>query len=87
LEDEIRLTADAQRLVGLINRMRLFAPENVITEADAVIKALIEIALKPGVELRRLAVEALSKSPDPDSLRNFSIVCQADLDNVRRSLV
>jgi hypothetical protein len=87
LEDEIKLNADVQRLVGLINRMRLFAPKGVITEADAVIRALIEISLKPGVELRQLAKEALSRSPDPDSLRNFSIVCQADLDNVRRTLV
>ena len=50
------------------------------------IRAIVKIALKPGVELRQLATEALSKIPDPDPLRAFSLVCRADLDKVRKTM-
>jgi hypothetical protein len=52
-----------------------------------VLKAIVEISLKPGVELRQLAKQALSKSLDPDPLLAFSLVCRADLDNVHRTVV
>jgi hypothetical protein len=87
IHDEIVLTGDEQRLVGLINRMRLFAPADVVDTAEAVLRAIVEIALKPRVELRQLATEALSKSPDPDPLLAFSLVCRADLDKVRKTMV
>lgn len=83
--DEISLTNDVQRLIGLINRMRLFAPRDVIDAAEAVLRALAEIALKPRVEFQQLAKEALSKSLDPDPLLKFSSICRADLDNVRKT--
>ncbi len=85
--DEIALGGDEQRLVGLINRMRLFARSDVICGAEAVLKAILEISLKPSIELRQLASRALSKSLDPDPLQEFSLVCRADLDNVRRTTV
>ena len=74
-------------MIGLVNRMRLFAPPNVVSGAEAVIRAIVEIALKPSIELRQLAKEALSKSPKPDPLLAFSEICRADLDGVRRSAV
>ena len=80
--DEIALGGDEQRLIGLINRMRLFAPPDVVGGAEAVLRAIVEILLKPSVELRQLAKEALSKSLDPDPLLRFSSICRADLDNV-----
>lgn len=83
--DEITLTADTQRLAGLVHRMRLFASHEVIAGADAVIKSIIEISLKPGVEIRQLAKESLSKSLDPDPLLAFSSLCRADLDNIHRT--
>jgi hypothetical protein len=83
--DELAMTADAQRLVGLINRMRLFAPPHVIAGAEAVIRALIEISLKPAIELRQLAKDSLSKSLDPDPLLAFSSMCRADLDDIHRT--
>jgi HAMP domain-containing protein len=86
VRDEIALNAEEQRLIGLVNRMRLFAPPSVVAGAEAVLKAIIEIALKPGVNVRQLAKEALSKNPEPDSLQAFSQVCRADLDNVRRTM-
>ena len=85
--DEISLGADVQRLIGLINRMRLFAPPDVVGGAEAVLRAIVEILLKPSVELRQLAKEALSKSLDPDPLLTFSSICRTDLDNVHRTVV
>ena len=86
VHDEITLGGDQQHLIGLANRMRLFAPPNVIDEAEAVIKGLIEILLKPSVDLRKLAVAELSKNPGSDLLLPFSLACRADLDNVSRIL-
>ncbi len=87
VRDEIALGGDEQRLIGLINRMRLFAPPDVVKSAEAVLKAIVEISLKPGIEVRRLAKEALSESLDPDALLSFSLICHADLDNVLRTTV
>ena len=83
--DEIALSGDEQRLIGLINRMRFFATPKVVATAEAVLRAIVEISLKPSVELRQLAIEVLSKRLDPDPLLEFSLVCRADLDSVRRT--
>jgi hypothetical protein len=83
--DEIELSGDEQRLIGLINRMRFFAPANVIATAEGVLRAIVEISLKPSVELRELATEALTKSLDPDPLLKFSLVCRADLYGLHRT--
>ena len=85
--DEIVLSDDERRLIGLMNRMRLFAPTEVVDGAEAVLRAIVEILLKPSIELRQLAKEALSKSLDPDPLLAFSSICRADLDNVHRTVV
>jgi len=85
--DEILLGGDEQHMIGLINRMRLFAPTVVVEGAEAVLRAIVEILLKPSIELRQLAKEALSKTLDPDPLLAFSSICRADLDNVHRTLV
>ena len=85
--DEIVLSGDLQRMIELINRMRLFAPTDVVDGAEAVVRAIVEISLKPSIELRQLAREAWSKSLDPDPLLAFSSVCRADLDNVHRTVV
>ena len=85
--DEIALTGDEQRMIGLINRMRLFAPTDVVNGAEAVLRAIVAIMLKPSIELRQLAKESLSKSLDPDPLLVFSSICRADLDSVHRTVV
>ena len=51
-QDKIVLGDAEQRAIGLINRMRLFASPEVVAEAEAVLKAIIEIYLKPGIDLR-----------------------------------
>jgi hypothetical protein len=85
VRDEILLGGEEQRLIGLINRMRLFAPPDVVKSAEAVLRAIVEISLRPGIEIRRLAKEALSDSLDPDALVAFSLICRADLDKVFRT--
>jgi hypothetical protein len=85
--DEIVPGGDEPRLIGLINRMRLFAPPEVVGEAENVLRVIIEISLKPSIELRQLAKEALSRGLDPDPLLAFSSTCRADLDSVRRTTV
>jgi hypothetical protein len=85
--DEIALGGDEQHLIGLINRMRLFAPPDVVGAAEAVLRAIVEISLKPSIKLRQLATQALSKGLDPDPLMAFSSICRADLDNVGRKVL
>jgi hypothetical protein len=84
--DEIELGGDEQRMIGFLNRMRLFAPASVVDGAEAVLHAIVEISLKPSVELRQLANDTLSKHLDPDPLLAFSSICRADLDDVHRTV-
>jgi hypothetical protein len=85
--DEILLGGDEQRLLGLTNRMRLFAPPDIIAAAEAVLKAIVEIALKPRVEVRELAKEALLRNIDPDPLLKFSQLSRTNLDNIHKNMV
>jgi hypothetical protein len=86
LSDGFSLGGDEQHLIGLVNRMRLFAPPNVIEEAEAVIRGVIEISLKPSVDLRKLTMADLSRNPASDLLLPFSLASRADLDNVYRMI-
>src|SRR5258705_12377957 len=51
LHDGFTLDADGQHLVGLANRMRLFAPPNLIAETEAVMRRPIEISPNPSPDL------------------------------------
>ena len=73
------LRGDEQRLIGLANRMRLFAPGNVIDEAERVIRGIVEISLQPSVDLRKLTVAELSNDREYDLVLPFSLACRADL--------
>ena len=84
--DGVALGGDEQHLIGLINRMRLFAPPDVVAGAEAVVRAIVEISLGPSVELCQLAQQALDRSPEPDPFRRFSLICRADLDRVRHTV-
>jgi hypothetical protein len=86
VHDGITLNGDEQHLIGLANRMRLFAPPNVIDEAEVVIRGLIEISLKPSLDLRKLAIAELSKNPHSDLLLSFSLACRTDLDNTYQTV-
>ena len=61
LSGGLTLGGDEQYLIGLANRMRLFAPPNVVGEAEAVIRGVIKISLEPSLDLRKLTMADLSK--------------------------
>jgi hypothetical protein len=86
VSDGFTLEGNEQHLIGLANRMRLFAPPKVVQESDAVIRGIIEISLKPSVDLRKLTMADLSKNP-ADLLLPFSLASRADLDNVYRTVL
>jgi hypothetical protein len=82
----LTLGGDEQHLIGLANRMRLFAPPNVVQQAESVIRAIIEISLQPSVDVEKLTMADLSKNPDSDLLLPLSVACRGDLDNVYRTI-
>jgi hypothetical protein len=84
ISDNLSWTRDEQHLIGLINRMRLFAPAHVIAEADKVIRTLVEISLEPRVDLHELAQASLTDRTAPDLLLDFSLATLSDLENVTR---
>ncbi len=57
VSDEMSVGSDEQRLIGLINRMRLFAPLNVVGGAEAVLRAIVGIALDLPVGSRQRAAK------------------------------
>jgi hypothetical protein len=50
VHEELTLSVDEQHLVGLANRMRLFAPPTVIHEAEAVMLATSPVAAKSAMD-------------------------------------
>ena len=82
-----RLDVDEQHLIGLANRMRLFAPQSVIEQAEAVIKEIVELSLKPGMDVRKLTLEEVAKRRHSDPLLPFSLASRSDLDNIYRTIL
>jgi hypothetical protein len=54
--------------------------------AEAALRGIVGSLLKPSIDLRQLAKQALSKSIE-DPLPAFSSICRADLDNLHRTVV
>jgi hypothetical protein len=75
VSDGLRLDSDEHHLLGLANRMRLFAPR------------IVELSLKPGKDVRKLTVEDVAKNRDSDPLLPFSLASRSDLDNVYRTIL
>jgi hypothetical protein len=84
ITDNLSWTRDEQHLIGLINRMRLFAPPAVITEAETVIRTLVGISLQPKRDLNELAKTTFTDRSVPDLLLRFSLASQADLKDIYR---
>jgi hypothetical protein len=85
---DIALGAEEQRLFGLANRIRLFAPPKVIEEAEKLVRLIIEVSLKPRVDLRAAAGEALAARANPlqNPLLPLSRACQEDLESLERAV-
>jgi hypothetical protein len=65
VSEGVRLDADEQHLIGLANRMRLFAPRSVIEQAEAVIRKTVDLSRKPSMDVRKLTVEKWPKGVTP----------------------
>jgi hypothetical protein len=81
-----KLNGEEQHLIGVLNRMRLFAPPAIVDNADAVIRRIIEISLQPSLDLKKHTVVDMAKNRDSDLLLPFSQACRVDLDNVYRTI-
>ncbi len=79
-EDGLTIDREKQQLFGMLQRIKLFAPASVVSEADRVVRTLIEIALRPKIEMSD-AVK-LAQSNQPDLLASFSKASRADLDSL-----
>ncbi len=82
VEEGLTLGQDKQQLIGVLQRMRLFAPPVVIAEADKVLQSIVEIALQPVIDLRGLTAADLAKRREANILEAFSTVCRSDLDGL-----
>jgi hypothetical protein len=83
--DGLAADGEEQRLIGLVNRMRLFAPPKVIDEAEAVIEGIFRIALEPSLDLGRITLDEVTERRKANLLLPLSIACRADLDELYRS--
>ena len=81
-EDGLTLGQDKHQLLGILQRMRLFAPPSVIAEADKVLGAIMEVAMQPQFDFRQLTVADLTERRAATVLDAFSTVCRADLDGL-----
>jgi hypothetical protein len=81
-EEGLSLGQDKQQLVGVLQRIRLFAPPAVVVEAERVMRAIVEIALQPVIDFRGLTAAELAERRQSNILDDFSTVCRADLDNL-----
>jgi hypothetical protein len=59
VSDGLKLDGDGQHLIGLANRMRLFAPPTIIDKVEAVIKEIVKLSHRPGKDV----TESGSSSP------------------------
>ena len=64
-------------LYSLVSKLKLFAPDDVILQADEVMRRIIHIYAGPSQDLSLL--EKQVEQPDFDILRRFSEACRRDL--------
>jgi hypothetical protein len=88
MEESARLFSDALtheledaskfvRLYSLVNKLRLFAPVDVLSAADEVMRSILAIYARPAKDLKALTTQA--DQQDLDILRRFADVCRKDL--------
>jgi hypothetical protein len=81
-EEGLTLGQDKHQLIGVLERIRLFAPAVVVTEAEQVLQAIVEIALQPVIDFRDLTAAELAERRETNVLEAFSTVCRSDLDDL-----
>lgn len=70
--------ADLVHIVGLLNRLRLFAPDEVVRDAEAILVTIVSIYEGPSVSAAR-GIE-LARTEFSEPLRRFAEHCRRDLD-------
>ncbi len=85
-EEGLSLGQDKQQLIGVLQRIRLFAPPAVVVEAEKVLHGIMEIALQPVFDFRGLTAADLAARRESNVLDAFSMVCRTDLDGVSRQI-
>jgi len=81
-EDGLTLGNDKQQLLGVLQRIRLFAPPDVVSEADKVVQKIVEISWQPLLDFRALTAADLAERRNSNVLDPFTTACRSDLDNV-----
>jgi hypothetical protein len=81
-QEGLTLGQDQQQLIGVLQRIRLFAPPAVIAEADKVLQSIVEVALQPVINFRSLTAADLAERRESNVLEAFSTVCRRDLDGL-----
>jgi hypothetical protein len=64
------------RLYAMIGKLRLFAPAYIVSEAEGVMRQIIEIYERPNLDFR---AHQKSQPESVDILREFSEICRKDL--------
>jgi hypothetical protein len=82
VEDGITFGQDKQQLVGVLERIRLFAPPEVVVEAEQVLQSILEIALQPVIDFHGITADDMAKRRESNVLQGFSKVCRSDLDGL-----
>ncbi len=81
-EEGLTLGQDKQQLLGVLQRIRLFASPVVVAEADQVLQSIVEIALQPVLDFRGLTAADLAQRHEANVLEAFSTACRKDLDGL-----
>ncbi len=81
-EEGLTLGQDKQQLLGVLQRIRLFASPVVVAEADQVLQSIVEIALQPVLDFRGLTAADLAHRHEANVLEAFSTACREDLDGL-----
>ena len=88
IEEAARLFADASNhdlddlskmthLYGIVGKIRLFASQDVIDQAEIVMREAVAAYQRPSLQAREIAEMMLQQPEDP--LRAFSLSCRRDL--------
>jgi len=75
LEDPSKLVS----LYALLCKLRLFAPNNVLSSADQILRQIVETYSEPKRELQATVRAVKEGKPELDLLRGFSQACREDL--------
>lgn len=84
IEDDAREIVGMVSLYALASRIRLFASDRVISEAERVVDVIIFQYGNENISPEQLRSHALEKKDDP--LKLFSVTCRRELQELQRSI-